>query len=74
MFYFFKSASSSALKCGLDISKPILSYPSTSPIPSSPGTKYLLFSSPTYKRDLIVSICSACVASVPIKIISIKVI
>jgi len=46
----------------------------TSPIPSSLDTKYLLFSSPTYKRDLIVSMYSACVASVPITMIQNKVV
>ncbi len=39
--------------------------PSTSPIPSSPGTNLPSWPTPTYNLALIVSMCSACVASVP---------
>jgi len=39
--------------------------PSTRPMPSSPGTNFPSGRTPTYRRALIVSMCSACVASVP---------
>ena len=60
----FKSSSRAARKFGLDISYPIESYPSTKPKPIWPG-KNLLFINDTYSLSLIVSICSAWVASVP---------
>lgn len=41
------------------------SLPSTSPMPRCPGRNRLSGVSPTYVRALIVSMCSACVASVP---------
>lgn len=42
-----------------------LPLPSTSPMPRCPGRNRLSGVSPTYIRALIVSMCSACVASVP---------
>jgi len=39
--------------------------PSTRPMPSSPGTNLPSGRTPTYSRAFIVSMCSACVASVP---------
>ena len=50
---------------GLTTPKAPSSSPSTSPMPRCPGRKRLSGVSPTYIRALMVSMCSACVASVP---------
>lgn len=64
-------------KCGLlsERSKPIALNPSTRPTPRVDGTRYFIRAScfsVTYPRSMILAICSAMVASVPMPFLSIN--